>query len=49
MPKNKDVPLLGVVGIDPRETASKDFGEFAVNIIVDRVLSKARQLLAEQD
>jgi creatinine amidohydrolase len=49
LPKNKDVPLLGIVGIDPRETASKDFGEFAVNIIVDRVLSKARQLLAEQD
>jgi len=45
LPEDKSIPLIGVGGIDPRGTASKEFGELGVKTIIDRVLAKVRQLL----
>jgi len=48
LPKDKNIPLTGVGGIDPRGTASKEFGEYAIKIIVDRILGKVQELLTKR-
>jgi creatinine amidohydrolase/Fe(II)-dependent formamide hydrolase-like protein len=45
LPKDMKVPLIGVGGIDPRGTASKKHGERGVQLVVERIVSKARELL----
>lgn len=45
LPQDKSIPLIGVGGIDPRGTASKKFGEQAVKAVVERIVTKAHQLL----
>jgi len=49
LPENKGVPLIGVGGIDPRGTASKDFGNFGVNTVIGRVVAKAHEMLKEME
>ena len=49
LPSDKSVPLIGVVGTDPRGTASKEFGEFAVNLLVDRIVTHAHKLLEGEE
>jgi creatinine amidohydrolase len=39
--------LIGVMGIDPRKTASIEIGNRACNLIVDGMVRKARQLIAD--
>jgi len=48
LPKDKNIPLIGVVGTDPRGTASKEFGESAVKILVDRIVAQAHKLLEQK-
>lgn len=43
----KPVELVGVQGIDPRDGASKELGEKAINIIVSTLESRVRSMLDE--
>lgn len=45
LPEDKNISLIGVGGEDPRGTASKEFGEKAVRLIVERIVAKAHELL----
>jgi len=47
LPQDKNIPLIGIMGIDPRGTASKEFGEFAVNTLIDRIVANAHKLLQQ--
>jgi creatinine amidohydrolase len=47
LPKDRNSPLIGVIGTDPRDT-TKEFGEFAVNTLVDRIVACAHQFLKLQ-
>jgi len=42
-----DEPLIGVGGIDPRKEASIEIGRRACDLIVDGMIRKARELVAE--
>jgi len=45
---DKSIPLVGVMGTDPRGTASKEFGEFAVNLLIDRIVAQTHKLLEQE-
>jgi len=47
VPQDKNIPLIGTMGTDPRGTASKEFGEFAVNTLIDRIVANAHKLLQQ--
>ncbi|HIE52399.1 MAG TPA: creatininase family protein [Armatimonadetes bacterium] len=49
LPEDPQEKLIGVGGIDPRGTASREYGERGVRAIVERVVAKAHELLAEAD
>jgi len=49
LPEDKNIPLIGIMGTDPRGTASKEFGEHAVSILVDRIIAHIHRLLEQEE
>jgi len=49
LPEDKNIPLIGVMGTDPRSTASKEFGKSALNILLDRIVTHTHRLLEKQE
>jgi creatinine amidohydrolase len=47
LPDEPEVKLVGVGGRDPREHASLEFGQRGVELIVERITARARELLGE--
>ncbi len=47
LPTDLDQPLIGVGGIDPRKEASAEFGREAVEAVVERMVDRARELVAQ--
>ena len=43
LPEDKSVPVIGG-GVDPRGTASKEFGDFGVKIVINQVIVKAHEM-----
>ncbi len=47
LPEDPDEKLVGVSGIDPRGSASVEYGEAGVKAVVDAIVNKACRLLEE--
>lgn len=47
LPTDPNESLIGVGGTDPRGTASLEYGEHGVAIVVERIVAKAKELLEE--
>jgi len=47
LPKDIGLPLIGVMGSDPRLHASVEYGQRGVNAVVDAIVTGAHKLLAE--
>lgn len=45
LPKDKSIPLIGVGGVDPRGTASREFGERGLKLVIEKITAKSKELL----
>ncbi len=45
LPSDPNEPLIGVGGIDPRGNASQEYGDRGVELVVERIVAKAHELL----
>jgi len=47
LPSDPEEKLVGIGGIDPRDTASVEYGEAGVNAVVEAIITKAHELLTD--